>query len=102
MGTYWGTILDYSGTRQLPLKDLSNIADKFGIVFETSKPKKIYPHWKLFTLNRLSHLSLISGKNNGFTANGTSFVDCPVWDKICKIVRNHPHLLSVGDDIKVT
>lgn len=40
VGTYWGTILDHSGTRQLPLKDLSNIADKFGIVFETSKPEK--------------------------------------------------------------
>jgi len=38
--TYWGTILDYSGTRQLPLKGLSNIADKFGIVFEASTPKK--------------------------------------------------------------
>ena len=33
---------------------------------------------------------------------GTSFVDCSVWDKICKIVTNHPHLLSVGDDRKLT
>ena len=34
--------------------------------------------------------------------SGTRFVDCLIWDKICKIVRNHPHLLSVGDDSKVT
>ena len=30
---------------------------------------KIYLHWKLFTLNRPLRLSLLNGKNNGFTAN---------------------------------
>ena len=27
--------------------------------------------------------------------------DCPVWDKICKIVTNHPHSLSVGQWQKI-
>ena len=27
--------------------------------------------------------------------------DCPVWDKICKIGTNHPHLLSVGQWQKI-
>ena len=32
--------------------------------------EKIYPRWKLSTVNRLSHLSLPSGRNNhGFSTN---------------------------------
>ena len=66
-------------------------------------------------------LSLLNGKNNGFTTNdwqekkhvfvylvdfvqclhGTNFArsafeDCPVWGKNCKIPTNYPHLLSKG------
>ena len=33
---------------------------------------------------------------------GMSFVDCPTWDKICEIMTKHPHLLTIGDDSKVT
>ena len=30
----------------------------------------------------------------------SAFEDCPLWDKVCKIATNHPHLFSVGDDRK--
>ena len=83
----------------------------------------MYPHWKPFTLNRPSHVSLLSGKKNGFTTNDGqektfslkylvdfvqflpwtncvfgSFEDCPVSDKIFKIMANYLHLLSIADD----
>ena len=50
--------------------------------------KKIYPHCKLFDLNRLSHLSLLNGKNNGLQQiidRKTHFRFCPVFtrNKFC-------------------
>ena len=81
--------------------------------------------WKLFTFNRSSPLSLLNGKNNGFTQiidkkNTFLFIsliltsfyqgqiiilsaapeDCPISGKICNIVINHLHLLSIDDDRK--
>ena len=75
------------------------------------------------TLNRPSHVSLLSGKKNGFTTNDGqektfslkylvdfvqflpwtncvfgSFEDCPVSDKIIKIMANYSYLLSIADD----
>ena len=58
--------------------DLSALADKVGIVFETSFAEnwwwqfcfwKIDSHWKLFTINRPSNLSLLNEKSNGLTTN---------------------------------
>ena len=28
----------------------------------------------------------------------SAFEDCLIWGKICKIMTNHAHLLSLGDD----
>ena len=82
-----------------------------------SAQETIYSYWAVSFDGTL----FVNGKNNGFTTNDWqekhflfiylilfSFNQdkfCPwclwifpVWDKICKIKTNYPHLWSVGDD----
>ena len=76
-----------------------------GIVFETSKPKIVW--WRFYsflnlsvleTINRPSRLSLLNGKNNGFTANdwqkNTHFHlfnwFCPVFTQDKQILSTAP------------
>ena len=60
---FWAYPL-YQTKMELSLKHLNQKLYGDSFCFE-----KNYMHWKLFTLNRPSHLLSLNGKNNGFTTN---------------------------------